>query len=82
MDYYTNLAEAYINLEKCAKEWLDAAPLLEQKLTKIEEESSIEDGLNYTAAEIESIVFNQIKNHPINKDLEQALERVEEAVAT
>jgi hypothetical protein len=79
-EYFQKLADSFEAVEKCYNKWLSIYPSLEQKLTLYEEQTSILEGHNYTSAEIENIVTKQILNHPINKDLEEAMERLEEVM--
>jgi hypothetical protein len=71
--YFKDLAKASEKLVSAMDDYVTKMPSVREKLIATETQSSIEDGLNYTDAEIESLVEKQLDAHAFTNNLREAM---------
>ncbi len=79
IEAFEDILERAKDLMTALLAFVEAIPQIEEKLLLTEKASAKEDGLEYTDEEIEDSVEKQIENHPIYKDLEEAIDKFTEA---
>lgn len=75
--FFSELAKATEELVVAMENYVSKMPMIREKLIQTEKQSSIEDGLEYTDAEIEGIVDRQIEHHPFTNTLRDAIKPFE-----